>query len=102
GDNQSLAVSLDTTKMPPGIYTIRYLVTNTIDFAETSGEVQFGVKTVVLPTPTAVLPGVAMTPVPVQGGSAPTDLVSRFLIGVGIILLIAIGILWLRVRSSSI
>ncbi len=78
GDNQTLAVSLDAAKMAQGIYTTQWAVTNTIDHTETSGAIQFGINTVVPPTPTAVLPGFAMTPTPIQTDTGSTTLISRF------------------------
>lgn len=103
-DDWTLVVSLDTSKMPAGIYTVKWQVTDTLDFGQTSSTFQFGVNTVVPPTPTAVLPGVAMTPTPIQpqpSSSSPTDLISRFLIGVGIVLLVAMGVLFWRTRTSK-
>lgn len=101
-DTHTLVVSLDTTKMPQGIYTVNWRVLDTVDQGLTSGEFQFGVNVVVPPTPTAVLPGVAMTPTPVQpAGPSATDLISRFMIGVGGVLLLAMGVLYWRMRASA-
>jgi hypothetical protein len=92
---------LDTTNMPPGIYTVAWEVEDTIDRGLTSGTFQFGVNTVVPPTPTPVLPGEVMTPVPVQPNGNPTaDLISRFMLGVGIAVLLAVGVLFWRMRSA--
>lgn len=100
-DEWTLVVSLDRSKMPPGIYTVKWQVTDTLDFGQTASTFQFGVNTVVPPTPTPVLPGVPITPTPTQpAGSSPTELISRFLIGVGILLLLAMGILFWRIRSG--
>jgi methionine-rich copper-binding protein CopC len=103
GDNQTIVVSLDTSKMNNGIYTVHWAVTDTLDYGDTFGDVQFGVNTVVPPTPTAAIPGFAMTPVPVQatpptGGSF--ELISRFLIGIGVIVLAAMVVLVWRIRSA--
>src|SRR6266496_1339161 len=53
-DDYTIAVSLDTSKMTQGIYTANWQVTDTLDFGTTNGTFQFGVNTVVPPTPTAV------------------------------------------------
>ncbi len=98
-DKQTLVVSLDSAKMIPGIYTVRWQVTDTLDSGETSGSFQFGINTDVPPTPTAVLPGVPMTPVPVQTGTTPADLISRFLIGAGVLVFLAAGVLAWRMRG---
>ncbi len=101
-DNHTLVVSLDAPKMPQGIYTVKWQVLDTIDQGLTSGEFQFGVNTIVPPTPTAVLPGVPMTPTPIQPpNTSATDLISRFLIGVGAVMLIAMGVLFWRMRTSG-
>jgi methionine-rich copper-binding protein CopC len=102
GDDHTLVVTLDTTKMPQGIYTVVWEVEDTIDIGLTSGSFQFGVNTVVPPTPTPVLPGEIMTPVPVQPtGNSTADLISRFLLGVGVVVVIAVGVLYWRMRSSE-
>lgn len=101
-DSHTLVVSLDTAKMPQGIYTVKWQVLDTIDQGLTGGEFQFGVNVVVPPTPTAVLPGVAMTPTPVPPpNTSTTDLISRFMIGVGGVLLLAVGVLFWRMRASA-
>jgi copper transport protein len=101
-DDHTLVVSLDPGKMSQGIYTVKWQVLDTVDQGLTNGEFQFGVNAVVPPTPTAVLPGVAMTPTPVQPtGATPTELISRFLIVVGGVLLLAVGVLYWRMRASS-
>ncbi len=101
-DNHTLVVSLDTAKMPPGIYTVKWQVLDTVDQGLTNGEFQFGVNVVVPPTPTPQLPGVAMTPTPVAPMSNTTvDLISRFLIGAGVVVLIAVGVLFWRMRSAQ-
>ncbi len=101
-DDHTLVVSLDTTKMPRGIYTVKWQVQDTLDRGITNGEFQFGVNTNVPPTPTPVLPGVVMTPTPVAPQTnAASDLVARFLIGVGVIVLVAVGVLFWRVRASE-
>lgn len=101
-DDWTLVISLDTTKMPAGIYTVKWQVTDTLDFGVTNSTWQFGVQTIVPPTPTAVLPGVPMTPVPTQTASTttPNDLISRFLIGIGVVLLGAMGFLFWRMRTG--
>ena len=101
GDNQTLVVSLDTTKMKPGIYTAHWNVTDTLDYGNTFGDVQFGVNTAVPPTPTPALPGVAITPTPTQTTDATPTLVSRFLIGAGVIILGALGVLVWRMRARQ-
>lgn len=103
GDNQTIIVSLDTTKMNAGIYTVHWAVTDTLDYGNTFGDVQFGINTVVPPTPTAALPGSVMTPVPVQTNrnSDPSELISRFLIGLGFVVLAAMGVLAWRIRSGQ-
>jgi methionine-rich copper-binding protein CopC len=103
-DDHTLVVSLDTAKMPQGIYNVKWQVQDTVDQGLTYGEFQFGVNTVLPPTPTPVLPGVAMTPVPVavQPTTNPTaDLISRFFIGVAVVVLAAVGILFWRMRASE-
>lgn len=101
-DDHTLVVSLDTAKMPKGIYKVKWQAQSMIDQGVTSGEFEFGVNTVPPPTPTPVLPGVAMTPVPVQPTSNPTaDLVSRFLIASGVIVLAAVGALFWRMRANE-
>ncbi|HZQ06624.1 MAG TPA: copper resistance protein CopC [Anaerolineae bacterium] len=101
GDKQTLVVSLDTTKMKAGIYTAHWNVTDTLDYGNTFGDIQFGVNTVVPPTPTPALPGVAMTPTPTQTTDATSDLISRFLIGAGVIVLAALGVLFWRMRTNQ-
>ncbi|MBI4670870.1 MAG: copper resistance protein CopC [Chloroflexi bacterium] len=105
GDRYSIVVSLDASKMSPGIYTVQWSVTDPTDNVETSGTVQFGINTVVPPTPTVVLPGqVILTPdAPVNtvASNSSTDLISRFLIGLGVILLVVMGILYWRTRQSE-
>lgn len=101
GDAQTLVVSLDTSKIRPGIYTVRWAVTDTLDFGATSGEVQFGVNTVVPPTATAELPGAAVTPVPAAASGASSELISRFLIAAGVVILAAVGVLFWRMRASA-
>jgi methionine-rich copper-binding protein CopC len=99
-DDHTLVVSLDTERMQPGIYTVRWQVLDTVDQGLTSGEFQFGVNTVVPPTPTPVLPGVPMTPTPAAPtNNTTTELISRFLIGVGVVVLLAVGVLFWRIRS---
>lgn len=101
-DNHTLVVSLDTAKMGQGIYTVKWQVQDTLDQGVTSGEFQFGVNVIVPPTPTPMLPGVPMTPTPVPPGSnAANDLIARFMIGTGVIVLVAIGVLFWRMRSGS-
>lgn len=102
-DNYTLVVSLDTAKVTQGIYTVTWKVTDTLDQGETSSTFQFGVNTVVPPTPTAVLPGIPITPVtPTQPTSNPaTDLIARFLIGVGVVVLLAMGVLFWRLQSGT-
>lgn len=102
-DDQTLVVSLDTAKMSQGLYTVKWQVTDTLDLGTTSSEFQFGLNAVVPPTPTAVLPGVPMTPVPVQPTDNPAaDLIPRFLIGVGSVLLAAVGVLYWRLRQGAV
>lgn len=101
-DDHSLVVSLDTAKMSTGLYTVKWQVTDTLDLGMTGSQFQFGVNTVVPPTPTAVLPGVPITPVPVQPADNPAmDLIPRFLIGVGVVLLAAVGVLFWRMRRGE-
>lgn len=103
-DPTSLIVSLDTAAMEPGIYKIVWTTADFVDRDVISGTIEFGINTIVPPTPTAVLPGFVMTPQPVQTSpdtsSATTDLVSRFLIGVGIVLLAAMGFLFWRSQRA--
>lgn len=101
GDNQTLMVSLDTSKMRDGVYTARWQVQDTLDDGTTNGEFQFGVNTAVPPTPTAVLPGVPMTPTPIQAQNSPSDLISRFLIAAGVIVLVAVGVIYWRMRKGE-
>jgi len=101
-DDHTLVVSLDVTKMTQGIYTANWQVINTIDLGMTSGTFQFGLNTVVPPTPTAVLPSLPSTSAPAQtSNTAATDLISRFLIGVGVAILLAIGVLFWRLRTGT-
>lgn len=101
-DDHTLVVSLDAAKMTQGIYTANWQVINTVDLGMTSGTFQFGVNTVVPPTPTAVLPSLPTTSVPAQTtDTSATDLISRFLIGVGVAVLLAIGVLFWRLRSNG-
>lgn len=101
-DDHTLVVSLDSTQVSQGIYTVRWQVLDTIDQGLTSGEFQFGVNTVVPPTPTAVLPGVPMTPTPIAPpNNSTTELISRFLISVGVVMLAAVGVLFWRMRASE-
>lgn len=105
GDPASLVVSLDTAAMKPGIYTILWTTADFIDRDVISGTLEFGLDTVVPPTPTAVLPGFVMTPQPIQtstnGSNTTTDLISRFLIGVGVALLGAMGFLFWRMQRGQ-
>lgn len=102
-DAHTLVVSLDTPKLTQGIYTVTWQVTSTIDASVTASSFQFGVNTVVPPTPTAVLPGFLMTPVPTttSTNNPATDLIGRFLIGVGAVVLLAMGVLFWRLRSGA-
>lgn len=101
-DDHTLVVSLDTAKMTRGIYTVKWQVQDTLDQGITNGEFQFGVNTNVPPTPTPVLPGVVMTPTPVAPQTnAASDLIARFLIGIGVIVLVAVGVLFWRSRASE-
>lgn len=101
-DDHTLVVSLDTTKMPQGIYTVQWQVQDTLDEGVTTSTFQFGVNSVVPPTPTAVLPGVPMTPTPIAPtNNATTDLISRFLIGAAVVVLAAMGVLFWRMRASG-
>ena len=101
GDHQTLVVSLDPAKMKDGLYSVQWAVTDTLDFGATSGKVQFGVNTIVPPTATPVLPGVAMTPVPVTTGDGAGTLISRFFVGAGIVVLLAVGVLFWRMRTAQ-
>lgn len=104
-DPTSLLVTLDTAAMEPGIYTIVWTTADFVDHAVISGTIEFGVNAVVPPTPTAILPGAVMTPQPIQtpanAGNSTTDLISRFLIGAGLVLLAAMGILFWRMRRGN-
>ena len=105
GDVVSMVVSLDTTKMSAGIYTIRWTANDPLDDSTTNGALEFGVNTVVPPTPTPQLPVFVMTPQPLQtaptsNSVTPTEFVSRFLIAVGVILLVVMGFLFWRVRRA--
>lgn len=107
GDVVSMVVSLDTAKMSAGIYTIRWTANDPLDDSTTNGTLEFGINTVVPPTPTPKLPGFVMTPQPLQtastaNGVTPTELISRFLIAAGVILLGAMGFLFWRVRRAPI
>lgn len=104
GDRYSILVSLDAAKMPPGIYTVQWSVTDPADNDETQGTVQFGVNTFVPPTPTVVLPGqviLAPTAQTAPPSNSSTELISRFFIGLGIVVLVAMGVLYLRMRQSK-
>jgi copper transport protein len=105
GDTARLVVTLDQTKMPDGLYTVRWSVVDTIDFGYTESEFQFGLNMAVPPTPTPALPGVAMTPqnfyTPAEGASGANELVSRFLIGAGIALLAGMGVVFWRMRRGA-
>ncbi len=105
GDVVSMVVSLDTAKMNAGIYTIRWTANDPLDDSTTNGTLEFGVNTVVPPTPTPKLPGFVLTPQPIQTASTstgvtPTEFISRFLIAVGVILLGVMGFLFWRVRRA--
>lgn len=100
-DASSLVVTLDTTKMPVGLYTVRWNVTNTIDYAPTQDQFQLGVQTPVPPTPTPVLPGIAQTPQPIGGGISSGELISRFLIAAGVVVLGATGFYFWRSRRQA-
>lgn len=105
GDSHSYVISLDTGKMGDGIYELNWFVYDKSDDTRTGGAAQFGVNTVVPPTPTVLLPGqVIVTPSAAQTGSASggaSDLVSRFLIGLGVVLLGAMGFLYWRSRKTD-
>jgi methionine-rich copper-binding protein CopC len=105
GDTHSYAVSLDPNKVGDGIYQLNWFVYDKSDDTKTSGSVQFGVNTIVPPTPTVVLPGqVIVTPSmsqPASANSGASDLVSRFLIGLGVVLLGAMGFLYWRTRKQN-
>ncbi len=106
GDVVSLVVSLDIPKMQSGIYTILWTANDPLDDSTTNGTLEFGVNTIVPPTPTPALPGFVMTPQPIQTASnpstfTPTELVSRFLIAIGVVLLIVMGFLFWRVRRAA-
>jgi methionine-rich copper-binding protein CopC len=105
GDPTSLIVTLDPAKMGDGIYTVRWITNDFIDTDIISGTVEFGINTVVPPTPTAVLPGVLMTPQAVPSetntGNAAGELISRFLIAAGVALLAIMGFLFWRLRRSD-
>lgn len=107
GDKYSIVVSLDTDKMTNGIYNVNWQVTDTLDAGLTSGTVQFGVNTVVPPTPTVlvrgqviVTPGAPESAAP-QSNSAAAELISRFLIGAGVVLLLAMGFVFWRTRAAG-
>lgn len=105
GDTHSYIISLDTGKMSDGIYQLNWFVYDKTDDTRTSGAAQFGVNTVVPPTPTVLLPGqVIVTPSaaqPASAGGGTSDLVSRFLIGVGVVLLGAMGFMYWRTRRAD-
>ncbi len=105
GDRYSIVVSLDAANMAPGIYAVQWSVTDPTDNVETQGAAQFGVNTVVPPTPTVVLPGQVILTPNAQSASAPsnssTELISRFFIGLGITVLGAVGVLYWRTRQSK-
>ncbi len=104
-DPTSLIVSLDSAKMGDGIYTVRWITDDFLDTDIISGTVEFGVNTIVPPTPTAVLPGWVMTPQPISSNpntANPTgELVSRFLIGAGVALLGIMGFMFWRLRRAD-
>jgi methionine-rich copper-binding protein CopC len=102
-DTYTLVVSLDTNKITQGIYTVTWRVTDTVDAGETTSTWQFGVNTVVPPTPTAVLPGIPITPTtPVEPTTSPaTELIARFLIGIGVVIFAALGVVFWRMRSRQ-
>jgi methionine-rich copper-binding protein CopC len=104
-DPTSLIVTLDTAKMPAGIYTVRWITNDFLDSDIISGTVEFGVNSVVPPTPTAVLPVFILTPQPgpsdTSSANAAGELVSRFLIAAGIALLAIMGFLFWRLRRSD-
>lgn len=104
GDAISLMVSLDRTKMKPGIYTIRWTTFDATDNATVNGVLEFGINTIVPPTPTPVLPGLVMTSQPAasaNNSAASTELISRFFIGAGVALLGAVCILYWRMRRAD-
>lgn len=109
GDTRSYAISLDTNKMENGIYELAWAVHDNSDNTTTNGTVQFGVNTVVPPTPTVLLVGqVIVTPSASQSGAqtasvanGTSELISRFLIGSGVILLGALGFLYWRTRKQN-
>lgn len=102
-DATKLAVSLDAGKLGPGLYIVRWVVVSTVDLGVTQDQFQFGVNTVVPPTPTPELPGTAVTPQNFySGGPTPNELIGRFLIGAGVAVLGAIGfVLWRTRRAGS-
>jgi copper transport protein len=102
-DPTSLLVTLDTAAMEAGVYTIVWTTADFIDRDVISGTIEFGVNTIVPPTPTAVLPGAVITPQPTQPATnATADLISRFLIGLGVALLAAMGFLFWRMRRRDV
>ncbi len=105
GDAYSYVVSLDTRKMGDGLYQVNWLVQDKSDNTTTSGSFPFGVNTIVPPTPTVFLPGqVMITPsvaAPVNSGNGASELVSRFFIGAGVVILAAMGFLYWRMRQSN-
>ncbi len=105
GDTRSYAISLDTGKMGNGIYELAWAVHDNTDDTTTNGVVQFGVNTIVPPTPTVLLAGQVIV-TPSAGQTAPaengtSELVSRFLMGSGIVLLGAMGFLYWRTRRAD-
>jgi methionine-rich copper-binding protein CopC len=102
GDTHTLVVSLDAAKMGQGIYSVKWQVLDTVDRGLTNGEFQFGVNRQVPPTPTAVLPGAPLSPPPTTGNAIePTEMIASFLIVVGVVALVAVGILFRRMQKSG-
>lgn len=106
GDAYSYLVSLDTNKMTDGIYQVNWIVLDKSDNTRTSGTLQFGVNTVVPPTPTVLLPGQVIVtpsalPTSANANNGTSELISRFLIGAGVIVLAAMGVLFWRTRSGG-
>ena len=104
GDAYSYVISLDTAKMKNGIYQLNWILVDEADGDEMSGTVQFGVNTIVPPTPTVYLPGQVMVTPSAQttgASSATNELISRFMIGAGVIVLLAMVVLFWRVRSGQ-
>lgn len=101
GVASKLAVSLDPTRMENGLYTLRWTVTSTIDAGQTQGEFQFGINTIVPPTPTPALYGSPITPQNFYTQSAPSELIARFMIALGVVVLGAIGFMIWRMRRAA-